>query len=82
MRFPVNANVRTCARATSVQTLLALLILAGGPAHAEAQTAPAPDAGVDAGTETESEPAPDAGTEPEAEPEPSPSRNPRLSPSR
>jgi outer membrane receptor for ferrienterochelin and colicin len=80
MRFPVNANVRKCARATSVQTLLALLILAGGPAHAEAQTAPAPDAGVDAGTETESEPGPDAGTEPEAEPEPTPEPEPAPQP--
>ena len=76
MRFPVNANVRTCARATSVQTLLALLILAGGLAHAEAQTAPAPDAGV----ETESEPAPDAGTEPEAAPEPTPEPEPEPAP--
>jgi len=81
----VNANVRTCARATSVQTLLALLILAGGLAHAEAQTEPAPDAGVatesEPGPDAGTEPGPDAGTAPEGqEPEPTPEPEPEPVP--
>lgn len=72
MRLLVNRNVQTCAGASSVRALLALLFLLGGASRAEAQDAGVPNAGVDGGSATEGEPAADGGSAPEVAPEPTP----------